>query len=327
MKFTELKRSGRKEILFSVAEDEGGALCVGTSEGKVLRTDPSGGSPDAVFQGEAHASYVTGLARAGSILISGSYDRHLVWWDGAGSRQLFRKSAHDKWIRKVTVSPDGKTVATVADDMVCRLWDAGTGALKAELRGHAPETPDHYPSMLFTCAFNPAGDLLATADKVGRIIVWNAATGAIAKSMDSPGMYTWDPIQRRHSIGGVRSLAFSPDGRTLVAGGIGKIGNIDHLAGNARLEVFDWASAKSLAVIETGQVKGLVNRLAFHPEGKWLLGAGGDHKGLHLLVNCGTWKLELEEPCAFHVHDFVLSPTADRYTAVGHQGICVQAIA
>lgn len=326
MKITELTRSGRKDIVFCVARTADGALCAGTSEGKVLGVDPGGARADAVFSGAPHTSYVTGLARARHRLISGSYDRHLIWWDGSRSTQLFRKPAHEKWIRRVCASPDGTTVASVADDMVARIWDAETGALRAELKGHAPETPHHYASMLFTCAFDPSGDLLATADKVGRIIVWNVAKGEVVQTMDSPGMYTWDPTQRRHSIGGIRSLAFSPDGKTLVAGGIGTIGNIDHLAGNARIEVFEWRSGQSVAVVETGQVKGLVNQLAFAAGGGWLLGAGGDNKGLHLLVNCATWKLEFEETCAFHVHDFLLDPGGSQYTAVGHQGICLNGI-
>jgi len=328
MKISEVKRTGRKDIVFCVAESAGNSVCVGTSEGKVLRTDVEAATPaDQVFEGEAHTSYVTGLAKAGNKLVSGSYDRHLIWWDAEAGKALFRKPGHEKWIRKVAASPDGRAIATVADDMVARIWDAETGNLKAELKGHEPMTPHDYASMLFTCVFNPDGSLLATADKVGRIIVWNVASGKQVSTMDAPLMYTWDPKQRRHSIGGIRSLAFSPDGKTLVAGGIGQIGNIDHLGGNARLQVFDWATGKSLAEIETSQVKGLVQRLAFHPDGRWLLGAGGDNKGLHLVVNPSTWKLELEEQCAFHVHDFALTGTGERYVAVGHQGISLQSIA
>ena len=64
--------------------------------------------------------------------------------------------------------------------------------------------------------------------------------GAVtAATVEAPTMYTWDPTARIHSTGGVRSLAFSPDGSMLVVGGTGKVGNIDHLDAKARIEVFD----------------------------------------------------------------------------------------
>ena len=95
--------------------------------------------------------------------------------------------------------------------------------------------------MLFACAISPDARHLATGDKVGHVVVWDLETGQkLTDAAKRPGMYTWDPVQRRHSIGGIRSLAFSPDGTQLAVGGIGKIGNIDHLDGKARVEVFDW---------------------------------------------------------------------------------------
>ena len=65
--------------------------------------------------------------------------------------------------------------------------------------------------------------------KVGHVAIWDLATAAKVGEVETPIMYTWDPRQRRHSIGGIRSLAFSPDSKQLAIGGIGKIGNIDHL--------------------------------------------------------------------------------------------------
>jgi len=50
-------------------------------------------------------------------------------------------------------------------------------------------------------------DYLATGDKVGHVVVWELATGKQVTTLEVPVMYTWDPVQRRHSIGGIRSLS------------------------------------------------------------------------------------------------------------------------
>ena len=52
--------------------------------------------------------------------------------------------------------------ASVADDMVCRVWDAESGRMIHELRGHDELTPTHFPSMLFACAISPDARHLAT---------------------------------------------------------------------------------------------------------------------------------------------------------------------
>lgn len=331
----EEKKVSRKDILFSLARVPGTTtVFCGSSDGTVYHADLAEEKPEPVaLEGEIRhrpGGYVTGLALADGNrrLVSGAYDAQLIWWDTETKKPVHRvENAHGKWIRKVVASPDGRMIASVADDMVCRLWDAGTGKLVAELQGHRIETPQHYPSMLFTCAFSPDGARLATADKTGHIIIWDVASRKEIAVADASCMYTWDPKQRRHSIGGIRSLAFSPDGRTLVAGGIGQIGNIDHLGANARLRFFDWEKAVTLAEVEATESKGLVERLAFHPGGDWLLGCGGDNGGFAILIDPQSHKVIYEGKAPFHIHDFSLTDSPDRFIAAGHNGLVVKKIA
>jgi WD40 repeat protein len=67
------------------------------------------------FEGVGHSSYVTGIVRSGKVLVSGSYDGSMCWWDTEQRLQIQTHVAHEKWIRRLAVSPDGKLVASVAD--------------------------------------------------------------------------------------------------------------------------------------------------------------------------------------------------------------------
>jgi WD40 repeat protein len=312
-----LKEQSRKEIFFCVARAPGGSrIFAGAADGNVYDVDPLADKPEYVPLA-GHSSFVTGVAVAGEMLVSGGYDCKLLWrkLDGQLVQQI--ENAHSRWIRKVVASPDGRLVASVGDDMVCRLWETTTGKLLHELRGHEEQTPNHFPSMLYTCAFSCDGLRLATADKAGRICLWDLSSGTLVKQLEAPGFYTWDPRQRIHSIGGIRSLAFAPDGKTLVAGGIGTIGNIDHLDGPARVEMFDIQSGQSLHVF-SGDAKGLVEQLVFRPQSQWLLGLGGDNTGFWQLYDLTEKKVSKSEKAPMHIHAAVFADDATQLFAVGH---------
>jgi WD40 repeat protein len=271
------------------------------------------------FEGEGHRSYVTTVAVAGQSVVSGSYDRRLVWWDIETRKQVrVTESAHAKRIRRVAASPDGRLVASVSDDMDVKVWDVASGELKATLKEHKPMTPHNYPSMLYAVSFSKDGKWLATADKVGHIVVWDVSTGKTLKTLEAPIMYTWDPRQRRHSIGGIRSIAFSHDGKLLAVGGIGKIGNIDHLGGPSRIELFEWQTGKTLHQIEDSKHKGLVEQIAFGPDGSWFIAGGGDHNGFLSIYETGSGKLIKQDKAPMHVHQFVVNEAHDTVYAVGH---------
>ena len=316
-----VKDHSRPAITFGIARvPKSSRVFLGSSDFAVSEADLAA----AKFESKdlySHGSYVTGVTLAGKLLVSGSYDGRLIWWDIDERKQVRAHDAHAKWIRKVQSSPDGKIVASVADDMACKLWDTSNGKLIHDLRGHQPLTPTHYPSMLYAVTFSADGKLLATADKVGHIVVWDVATGKELASVEAPTMYTWDKTQRLHSIGGVRSLAFSPDGKQLAAGGTGKIGNIDHLEAKARVEVFDWQAKKPVAEFVADKSQGLVNRLAWAPDGSWLLGAGGAGEGFVIFLDVPSKKVTKQEKVSSHVHDFAMTPDARELVLVGHNKI------
>jgi WD40 repeat protein len=322
-KLKSIKQHSLKLIALAIArQPRTGRLFLGGSDFKVHAVDPTADKLDLKEIGK-HESYVTSVAVAGEAVISGGYDGRLSWWDPDRPAQIRVLEAHTKWIRNIVVSPDGKLVASVADDMVCKLHETATGKLVHELRGHKEKTPTGFLSMLYACTFSSDGKRLATGDKVGHIVIWDVATGKEVTTLESPGMYTWDGRQRIHSIGGIRALAFSPDGKQLAVGGIGKIGNVDHLDGPARIEVFDVQSGKATHLFEKTKFKGLINRLTFDAQGAWLLGAGGAGNGFFVFVDLKTGKIAKEEAAKFHIHAIALNEAQDTIYAAGHNALAV----
>jgi hypothetical protein len=318
----QVKDISRQAITFAVARVSGtDTVYLGGSDFKVYSADLAAAKfePKELY---GHETYVTGVALAGKTLVTGGYDGKLTWFDTVSGKTIRTTDAHAKWIRKVIASPDGKLVASVADDMLCKLWDAATGKVVHELKGHKELTPQNFGSMLYALTFSHDGTMLATGDKVAHCIVWDVKTGKELGACDAPIMYTWDKVQRLHSIGGVRALAFSPDGKQLAVGGTGKIGNIDHLEAKGRVEVFDWKASKQLAEFVSDK-QGIVNRLAWSPCGSWLAAAGGAGEGFLLFYDAAAKKSLRQDKMPMHVHDFHLTDDCKELVCVGHNRITV----
>ena len=123
-----------------------------------------------------------------------------------GSSRLLR-TLRDPSSGTVSVSPDGSRIATAqrlapATGTVIEpvIWDAATGERVLKLSGgHAGNVND--------IQFNPDGSLVATAGEDGMVIIWDATTGRIVRSIraDDAG-----------ELGGAFNVDFSPDASRVV---------------------------------------------------------------------------------------------------------------
>ena len=323
--FKEVKQLSRPDILFRICKESNtDQVFIGSSTAQVYAVDPLATEP--VFtEFSGHSSYVMGLVDTGTHLISAGYDRSMIWCKKE-TRALIRReeNAHDRWIRNLTVSPDQKTVISVGDDMVCKLWDAQTGEEIRTLKGHQLVTENHFPNMLYAAAVSPNGKWIATVDRIAKIKIWDFQTGQEVKEFEAPKCYTWDPKQRIHSIGGIRSVTFSPDSKSVAVGGIGQIGNIDHLDAPGRVEIFEIESGVKTHEFEgDDKFKGLVEQIVFHPSGRWLIAVGGKDKGWIQFLDLEKKETLRQENVPMHVHQISVTDDFSTIYAAGHGKLVV----
>ena len=147
---------------------------------------------------------ITKLAFApdGKTLASG-HEKDIKLWDVASGKELTTLKGHQKDVMELCFAPNGKVLASSAHDRTVRLWDVVAGKQKFVLSGTDAEY--HY------LACSPDGKVLATGSQnysgmrpvKNGLKLWDVITG---KELAARGDYKY----------GVRSLAFSLDGKTVI---------------------------------------------------------------------------------------------------------------
>jgi len=300
--------------LLSVARVAGtDQVFAGGNTGKIYHLDLAASEPTPTSW-PAHVSHVSALLLTPKHLISSGSDHQIIWWDRE-TRQKVRQIEQPKWVRALALTPDGNILASVCDDMVCRLWEPETGKPVRELGGHATLTPYALASKLYAVSFSRDGRYLATGDQAGHTLVWESATGKQLANLHAPYFYTHDT--NGHTYGGIRTVDFAPDGQLLALGG-NMAGDTSNISGSKSLiQIYDWQKGTQTHDFRMGG-NFFYERIRFHHEAKWLLGAGGagsEQKLVFFDLEKKSMLREVKSPIL--VFDLVLGERSDVLYTVG----------
>lgn len=220
----------------------------------------------------------------GSKWITGAYDGKLGFGEAAQPTPKF-VDAHNGYLRSMCISADGKWIATGGNDHAVKVWSAADGSLVSTLAGHA--------SHIYSVTFHPSGKWLYSGDLMGVIKQWDTAEWKHVRDLDAGVLHKFDTGFVAH-VGGVRSMEVSPDGKTLVAAGVGNVSNAFAGIGDPTLiqfEVETGTAAKPVSIPGTNQ--GSFWAIRWHPSGEFYVLAGWAQPG-HL------WFFKPGEDKPFH---------------------------
>ena len=236
-----------------------------------------------------HQSYASGcvLTPDGRTVISAGYDGWLLWHNVESRRCWRRQKAHEFWSWQLALSPDGSRVASVSGQYLAGGWKyepapEGEPSVKVfdALSGDLIAAFAHTPPVL-SCAFSPDGQHLAAANMMGEVRVWNLhAGGKQVAQWTSPDFTSWGSVKSHHYCGGIYGLAFSPDAASLLCCGMGPMN--DPMAGNGKMtwQRWAWEKGEKLGQIkDSDQGSGLMESIAWHPDGKHFAMAGRQVQG------------------------------------------------
>ena len=217
-------------------------LQLGSRNNKVHLWDASDGETSFTLNVGLHQHWLSPIVflQSGPIFAGGNSDDTIrTWVDVVGAVPSLegRRSG----VKAVAFSPDGSTIAVALSqggERVIRFWDARTGEILRTVQ-------DHWNWRDIYVAFSPDGEVFASAGGSDSMVrLWDARTGEL---LGRPETFT----------NSLRSIAFSPDGSTLVwnRGYVIQSWNVRH--GVLQRPSIGWHF-------------GIVNSLAFSPDGERL---------------------------------------------------------
>jgi WD40 repeat protein len=245
---------------------------------------------------------VSGLATGSS----GSVDRPAQVWDVMTGQPVTPPLEKTRGTVEGAFSPQGDRLITTGADGTVRVWAIETAEVVAG--------PLRHSGAVTSAAFSPDGRLLVTRESTGFVRVWDLAGSAapsspLKSSLES--FYRWHSANGRWVVtgsylgsvwlwdgrtgrlvktvnegAGVFSVALSPDGSRLVAGGRSGVAPMRN-------------AATGVAIGERLRHGGLVSHVEFSPDGRRVATAGKDKTAC-------VWDAATGKPIAQMKHEFAV---------------------
>ncbi len=216
-----------------------------------------------ILRGESNPVGTLVFSHDGSILLSSDGFTVYKWDTTRRNGASVSLKGNPIMVGSTAVSPDNRTLLTSSASGVL-LWDIQTGK-PTQLA--APAIPALPPSLGTTVAFSPDGTLVAS----GQCSQQTLSQGL--PSCLETSISVWN-VQSTKSVGStivvpadVKSIAFTPDGQSLVT------------ASHAGIQFWDRATGQALGSVLVNSAG--ANSIAFSPDGK-TLAAGNEDKTVRL---------------------------------------------
>jgi hypothetical protein len=179
----------------------GNLLASGNRDGMITLWDLN--SRKQLFSRTEHLAAATALTFTpdGKRLISSSLDDTIKQWSVSTSLEpINRFRAEKQGVRAMALSPDTRIVAGGGMNGNVKLWDSTTGSERI-LQGH--------DGPITAVAFDPSGSLVVMGSEGGIVTLWRPGSSELSLT---------HPLAEYKIQGSIKSLFFSPDGRTIFSG-------------------------------------------------------------------------------------------------------------
>ncbi len=207
----------------------------------------------------ADASYQDGSVKRVRELLEACPEDLRGWeWDRldyiASDVSLKTMRGHTAEVVGITVSRDGKCIASGSVDGTVKIWNLDSGAELITLKGHEGGAGP--------VSFSPDGERIASGGRDKTVRVWDVKTGA-------------ELMQLQGHEGAVRSVAFCPDGTQLASADMASPGVV---------KIWNAQTGDSLMTLRGHKASAL--GLAFSPDGSRIVSS--DRYGLIKVWNTET---------------------------------------
>jgi RNA polymerase sigma factor (sigma-70 family) len=275
-----------------------GGACYGDGDPTVRLWEVATGKQLLKLEGHTVGVYSVAFLPGGKKAVSGGGEGTIRIWDLESGKELNRLEGHEGTVYGLDVTRDGKLLLTGGEDKTVRLWDLETGKEVRRFEGHT----DKVRAVALSADGKQAVSGGLFSDPT--VHVWEVETGkelskytvaaTPARNRPNPGVLKRGGLGGLQpggyggfwffdEAGGIASVAFSPDGKLVLAG------CMDHV-----LRVFELSTGNERKLEgHTQQLHGAV----FTPDGKRIL-SGSYDKTVRL------WDVESgKEVCRFFGHD------------------------